>query len=60
MENIQRNSIAENTPTKGVVRNHSWLSDYKNTSSVGYKRRGSESSSGEQSLFLSSHIQCYV
>lgn len=48
MESVQRSTLAEMSPPKGVARNHSWLSDYKNTSS-GYKRRGSESSSEENS-----------
>ncbi|GFU45743.1 ninein [Nephila pilipes] len=49
IENIHQNSTADLTPSKAVNRTHSWLSDYKKAFVAGYKRRGSESSSEENS-----------
>ncbi|KAF8786194.1 Ninein like protein [Argiope bruennichi] len=49
IENMQQNSASDVTPSKAVNRTHSWLSDYRKTLISGYKRRGSESSSEENS-----------
>ncbi|GBN92173.1 hypothetical protein AVEN_196279-1 [Araneus ventricosus] len=49
IENMQQNYASDVTPSKAVNRTHSWLSDYKKTLISGNKRRGSESSSEENS-----------
>ncbi|GFY34078.1 ninein-like protein [Trichonephila clavipes] len=49
IENMHQSSAADLTPSKAVNRTHSWLSDYKKAFVAGYKRRGSESSSEENS-----------
>ncbi|KFM82377.1 Ninein, partial [Stegodyphus mimosarum] len=49
MESMHQNSNIDTSSNKGVSRTHSWLSDYKKASFVGYKRRGSGSSSDDNS-----------
>ncbi|GIY91323.1 ninein [Caerostris darwini] len=49
IENMHQSSTTDTTPSKAVNRTHSWLSDYKKAFVTGYKRRGSESSSEENS-----------
>lgn len=50
IENLQQqNTITDNSTSKNHNRSNSWLSDYKKAVSVGYKRRGSESSSEDNS-----------
>ncbi|KAG8197693.1 hypothetical protein JTE90_001617 [Oedothorax gibbosus] len=49
LENVHQNATADASSPKGMNRSHSWLSDYKKALVAGFKRRGSESSSEENS-----------